>query len=99
MTQLSTTSPQASWPLTPCCYVNGSSQIQVGRISNIEGWFLERIILPGQPLFFEAPLEGQLEIHTGELASAILCDHFSCQKLQIDDPLAQELSPSSQTGS
>ncbi|MGK7933722.1 MAG: DUF1830 domain-containing protein [Microcystaceae cyanobacterium] len=69
--------------LTPCCYVNSTRQIQIGRIANIKSWYFEQIIFPGQLLFFEAPLEAWLEISTGDLASSILCDRISCHKLQV----------------
>lgn len=68
-----------------CCYVNVTSKIQVARISNIPNWYFERVVFPGQRLVFEAPLEGQLEIHTGMMASAILSDTIKCDRLGIDD--------------
>lgn len=69
-----------------CCYVNATSKIQVARISNIANWYFERVVFPGQRLVFEAPLEGQLEIHTGMMASAILSDTIKCDRLAIDEP-------------
>lgn len=66
-----------------CCYENKTTQMQVGRISNINHWFFERVILPGQRLVFEAPLEAELEIHTGVTISAILSEKISCDRLQI----------------
>lgn len=69
--------------LTLCCYENETDRIQIGRISNIPSWFFERVILPGQRLIFEAPPEARLEIHTGEVISAILTEKISCDRLQI----------------
>lgn len=69
-----------------CCYVNATSKIQVARISNIANWYFERVVFPGQRLVFEAPLEGQLEIHTGMMASAILSDTIKCDRLAIGEP-------------
>ena len=69
-----------------CCYVNVTSKIQVARISNIANWYFERVVFPGQRLVFEAPLEGQLEIHTGMMASAILSDTIKCDRRAIDEP-------------
>ncbi len=69
--------------LTLCCYENKTNQIQIGRISNITCWFFERVIWPGQRLIFEAPLEAELEIHTGEMISTILSEKISCKRLQI----------------
>ncbi|PSB34432.1 DUF1830 domain-containing protein [Stenomitos frigidus] len=66
-----------------CCYVNGSSRIQIARISNIPNWYFERVVFPGQRLLFEAVPEAQLEIHTGSMASAILSDRIACHSLQV----------------
>ena len=68
-----------------CCYVNATSRIQVARISNISNWYFERVVFPGQRLVFEAPLEAQLEIHTGMMASAILSDTIPCNRLAINE--------------
>ena len=70
--------------LVLCCYENKTRKIQIGRISNIPAWFFERVIFPGQRLIFEAPLEAELEIHTGEIISAILSEKISCDRLQIN---------------
>ena len=68
-----------------CCYVNATSKIQIGRISNIPNWHFERVVFPGQRLVFEAPPEGHLEIHTGMMATAILSDTIPCDRLCVDD--------------
>lgn len=67
-----------------CCYVNATSQIQIARISNIPNWYFERVVFPGQRLLFEALPDALLEIHTGNMASAIISDNISCRRLQID---------------
>ena len=67
-----------------CCYVNATSKIQVVRITNVQNWYFERVIFPGQRLMFETPPEGQLEIHTGMMASAILSDTIPCERLAVD---------------
>lgn len=67
-----------------CCYSNRTSHIQVTRIDNIEGWYFERVIFPGQQLLFEAPSQAQLEIYTGTMGSAILLDRVQCHSLQLD---------------
>ncbi len=81
-----------------CCYVNVTSKIQIARISNIANWYFERVVFPGQRLVFEAPLEGQLEIHTGMMASAILSDTIKCDRLAIDEE-NRELKKDSNTDS
>ncbi len=75
-----------------CCYVNATSKIQVARISNIRNWYFERVVFPGQRLVFEAPQEGQMEIHTGMMASAILSDRIPCDRLVIKEHSTYELN-------
>ncbi|WP_315791601.1 DUF1830 domain-containing protein [Fischerella sp. JS2] len=79
-----------------CCYVNATSKIQVARISNIPNWYFERVVFPGQRLVFEAPVEAQLEIHTGMMASAILSDKIPCDRLALNEPNSYELESSEQ---
>lgn len=67
-----------------CCYVNATSHIQIARITNIANWYFERVVFPGQRLLLEALPEAVLEIHTGNMASAILSDRIPCGRLQID---------------
>ncbi|MEO0489897.1 MAG: DUF1830 domain-containing protein [Cyanobacteria bacterium P01_A01_bin.123] len=70
-----------------CCYVNATSKMQVARITNIDNWYFERVVFPGQRLLFEALPEAQLEIHTGMMASSILSDTIPCKRLAVsDDP-------------
>jgi len=68
-----------------CSYINATNHIQVARISNISNWYFERVLFPGQRLMFEAPQYAQLEIHMGNIASAILSDTISCDRLQVAD--------------
>lgn len=75
--------PEQTEPIL-CCYVNATSKIQVSRITNIQNWYFERVVFPGQRLMFEAPHNAQLEIHTGMMASAILSDTVPCERLAID---------------
>jgi hypothetical protein len=74
-----------------CCYVNATNQIQVARITNIENWYFERVVFPGQRLVFEALPKAQLEIHTGMMASAILSDTIPCERLCINDGSDEEI--------
>ncbi|AUB38524.1 Protein of unknown function DUF1830 [Nostoc flagelliforme CCNUN1] len=78
-----------------CCYINATSKIQVARISNIPNWYFERVVFPGQRLVFEAPRKGQLEIHTGMMASAILSDKIPCDRLMLDEPSVYEFDTDS----
>lgn len=84
MTQILDPIPADNSDTVLCCYVNSSSKIQVVRITNIPNWYFERVVFPGQRLMFEAPMGGQLEIHSGSMASSILEDTFPCSRLVID---------------
>ncbi|USR90177.1 DUF1830 domain-containing protein [Phormidium yuhuli AB48] len=79
-----------------CCYINATSQIQVARITNIQNWYFERVVFPGQRLVFEAMPQAQLEIHTGMMASAILSDTISCQRLKVTTEAEAEPEPEQQ---
>lgn len=68
-----------------CCYVNATSKIQIARITNIENWYFERVVFPGQRLLFEAMPKALLEIHTGMMASSILSDTIPCERLAVED--------------
>jgi Domain of unknown function (DUF1830) len=85
MAQLIDPVPSNASDLICCCYINASSKIQVARITNIPNWYFERVVFPGQRLLFEAMPVGQLEIHTGMMASSILSDTIPCTQIQITD--------------
>ncbi len=70
-----------------CSYTNRTGTLQVARITNVPGWYFERVVFPGQHLLFEAYPQGILEIHTGALASAILTDQIPCFALDTDPNL------------
>ncbi len=85
MAQLIDPVPSNTSDLICCCYINSTSKIQVARITNIPNWYFERVVFPSQRLLFEALPEGQLEIHTGMMASSILSDTIPCVQIQITD--------------
>jgi len=76
--------PTPSNPIL-CCYVNATSSIQIARITNIDNWYFERVVFPGQRLIFESFPEAVLEIHTGMMASAILSDQIPCSRLSVQE--------------
>ena len=85
MAQLIDPVPSNASDLICCCYINSTSKIQIARITNIPNWYFERVVFPSQRLLFEASPEGQLEIHTGMMASSILSDTIPCIQIQITD--------------
>jgi hypothetical protein len=74
-------STDVSTKLALCCYVNTTPRIQVARIVDIENWYFERVVFPGQRLMFEAPWMAHLEIHTGAMAD--LVDSIECESLRV----------------
>ncbi|NJK61328.1 MAG: DUF1830 domain-containing protein [Synechococcaceae cyanobacterium SM2_3_1] len=78
--------PQMYREQITCCYVNATSSIQVARITNVENWYFERVVFPGQRLIFSAVPSAKLEIHTGLMASSILADTIDCANLLIREP-------------
>jgi hypothetical protein len=71
-----------------CSYLNATNQTQVGRVTNIPNWYLERVIFPGQRLLFEALPDAQLEIHESMMGSAILSDKISCSCVRVNEGLS-----------
>lgn len=72
-----------------CYYTNRTGKVQVVRISNIPNWYFERVVFPGQRLIFEAYEQGQLEVYSSAMASAVLADSIGCDRLQIT-PLEEQ---------
>ena len=83
MAQILDSLPSDDPAIILCCYVNATSKIQIARISNVENWYFERVVFPGQRLLFEAVATANLEIHTGMMASAILSDTIPCERLMV----------------
>ena len=65
-----------------CEYINQTETAQVATISNISGFHFERTVFPGQRLTFDAVPEAVLEVSTGSMASAIVCDRIPCLRLR-----------------
>ena len=68
---------------TLCGYVNVTNEIQIARITNISGWYFERVVFPKEYLLFEAPSEGTLEIYHGEISGVTLVKKIACDRLQV----------------
>lgn len=74
-----------------CHYTNTTRHIQVARIANIHSWFLERVIIPGGSMIFEAPVAAQLEIYSSETVTSVLSDKIRCEQLQVREEPKQPL--------
>lgn len=76
-----------------CHYCNDTSAVQVICISNIEGFFLERTVFPGQSLTFETFAEAVLEVRTGAFPSAVIADRISCLRLRAIATASTQVDP------
>ncbi|MEQ9354519.1 DUF1830 domain-containing protein [Coleofasciculus chthonoplastes] len=89
MTQLYPSRLNDSSNLMLCYYTNGTGKTLIARIINIPNWRFERIIFPQERLFFEAPLQAQLELHSnGETAMAVI-DSIPCSYLKVREEMSQ----------
>jgi hypothetical protein len=84
---LSSCQPETSETIL-CCYVNNTSQIQIGRIANVASHYLERVIFPGQRLLFEAPPQAELEIYTNSFSSALLSQKIRCESIALQSSVS-----------
>lgn len=98
MTHYKNDVPSATSGRITCHYINKTSKLQVVRISNIEGWFFERVIFAGQPLILDVDSEAVLEVHTYEMATAILADRIPCRQLRYAEPIAFPQTPRNGNG-
>jgi len=71
-----------------CHYVNKTTKLQVVRISNIPGYFFERVVFASQQLLIDVDSEAVLEISSHELASSIVSDCIPCCQLRYAEPLS-----------
>jgi Domain of unknown function (DUF1830) len=76
-----------------CHYTNTTRYIQIARIANIDRWFLERVIIPGGSMIFEAPAAAQLEIYSSETVTSTLSDRIRCEQLQVREEPRQRADP------
>lgn len=68
--------------------MNQTDSVQVVSIPNIDGWYFERTVFPGQRLFFDAVPEAVLEVSTGDVPTAVVCDRIPCLRLRATEPLS-----------
>jgi Domain of unknown function (DUF1830) len=66
-----------------CYYTNTTIHTQVARITNIDRWYLERVIVPKASLIFEAPPAARLDIYSSQHATCLLSDKIECKQLQV----------------
>ncbi len=65
-----------------CHYVNKTKQLQVARISNIPGWRLEQVMVPGQQLVFKALSNARLEVYANQSGVVTQIKEILCANLE-----------------
>jgi hypothetical protein len=72
-----------------CLYRNETAGMQIVRIDDEPDFTLERLVMPGQCLWFEAPATAALQIHSYRAVSTTWEDTIPCQQLRhpIDAPV------------
>lgn len=68
-----------------CQYHNSTSNLQVIKINNIPGYDWEKVVFPGQRLFFYTFKQAELSIYSTAQINTILVDTIACEKLKIND--------------
>ncbi|MCT7960898.1 DUF1830 domain-containing protein [Laspinema sp. D1] len=66
-----------------CYYLNSTSEIQVIKSECREKWDFERVVFPGQRLFFEAFSTAHLEIYKAKNSGLELAARVKCDRLQV----------------
>lgn len=66
-----------------CTYTNSTAQMQLVRVTNIPGFFLEQTVLPNHQIIFVAPSEARLEIYTYKDVTMTATDSLPCKQLSV----------------
>jgi Domain of unknown function (DUF1830) len=74
--------------LVHCLYCNNSTSPHVLRSKHFGQehpcWFIERVVMPGVCLEFDASLEGVIEVYTGEIIFSVLSDTIPVKALCVE---------------
>lgn len=68
-----------------CLYQNITSHIQIIKITNLDNCSWEKIVFPGQRLFFNAFKQAELSIYSNNNAKTALANTIPCEKLKVDE--------------
>jgi hypothetical protein len=68
-----------------CYYLNSTSEIQLIKSECRETWEFERIVFPGQRLFFEAISTVHLEIYKAHNSGLQLAARVKCDRLKVQE--------------
>ena len=64
-------------------YSNDTHSLQMIRVVHHANWHYERIVFPGQRLFFEAPSGVEVEVHTSSLGIGVLLKTIPGFRLEV----------------
>jgi hypothetical protein len=68
-----------------CKYQNQAQQMQIIKITNINYWYLEKVIFPQENFLFSAPRQAKLEIYHSKNPEIMLADKIPCYQLEIKE--------------
>jgi hypothetical protein len=69
-------------PQLLCYHKNATPLLQVVRINNVDQWYFERVVLPGEDVMFEAPPAAELEIYSGS-SFTLPVKRILCASLEV----------------
>lgn len=67
--------------LIPCNYRNEATTVQIVRISEPMFAYFERVVMPGQIVYFKATEDSMLEVYEANMASSAHVDTVPCKQL------------------
>jgi hypothetical protein len=66
-----------------CCYANDTHRVKIARITNISNLHFERVVFPGENLWFGALPEAHLEIYVTNFSTVALVEIIACDRLAL----------------
>lgn len=91
MTQILDALPSSFSERIICCYINQTRHIEIVRISNVENWYFERVVFPGERLLLEAIPQAHLEVYAMLWSDVILVNRIRCIRLGAKELQAQRI--------
>jgi hypothetical protein len=67
--------------LIPCNYRNEANTVQIVRIAEPMFAYFERVVMPGQIVYFKATEDSMLEVYEANMASSAHVDTVPCKQL------------------
>ena len=71
-----------------CAYQNRTSSWQIIKIENVQNFYWEKAVFPGQTILFNTIKQAKLTIYSNDNVTAILTDTIACFKLQVSSSLS-----------